>query len=83
MTLPFTITRTLAPGDWQKLRVALARNGVEVADEPHGTIMTHGVVAAFAQTGSSLTITVTSKPFYASCDKVAEILTSQINSALE
>ena len=83
MTLPFTITRTLAPGDWQKLRAALAANGVHVEDAPTGIIATHGFIAEFHQDGSTLLVIVRAKPWILSCEKADEILTQQINSALQ
>lgn len=83
MTIPFTLNYTLPEGGWQKLRAALSAAGVQVADEPTGSLSTRGVRGDFMQDGSTLAITVTGKPFFLSADKVAEILNKQINDALK
>ena len=83
MTLPFTLTYKITPDGWLRLRASLNAEGVNLGNETSGTISTHGVTAEFTQDGSTLEVKVTHKPFYASCQTVAEVLTQQINSALE
>ena len=83
LSLPFSINFTLPPDGWQKLRAALAANGVHVEDAPTGIIATHGFIAEFHQDGSTLLVIVRAKPWILSCEKADEILTQQINSALE
>ena len=78
---PFSITFPITPAKWQAIRHAFEEKGIEVADAPSGSISQDGVAADFTQDGTTLTITVTDKPWYASQNRVIDGLTEFINDA--
>ncbi len=54
---------TADPEEWQRIRSAFARKGVDVPDMAQGEIEQSGIKARFTYDGETLQVTVTDKPF--------------------
>jgi hypothetical protein len=79
MTLIFPCTRD----QFTQVREAFAARGVLVADDTHGVISQDGVTAQYDEDGTSLSVTVTDKPWYVTTKYVESQLSEFINAAIE
>lgn len=76
--LQFTIT----PEQWQGVRAAFAKEGVDVPDEAAGEISQSGIRARFTFDGARLSVTVYDKPFIYPIRVVVERVKNFIEDAI-
>lgn len=79
---PINLNFDVTPDQWQNVRSAFARKGVDVPDEAAGEISQSGIRARFTFDGARLSVTIYEKPFIYPIRVVVERVKNFIEDAI-